>query len=147
MKKLLSRPKRSFLAIVLVSMVLTVFFLNFLYFRFSIYEEPGGWGNVYDRGYPALGVYLICLLPYIPLIFFLAVPNKIFSPRIFLAAGFAFFFCSIFIDGATAWLPIEDDLDEVFLLSLIFRTLAILIAVFAFIFLTVTNYLKNKLDH
>lgn len=131
------RPKVIFSLMVLASSSLTFAFLNYLYFRFSSYEDPGGWGYVYDRGSPDLGMYLFCLFPYLPLLAPLALPKRFFFSKLFFSAGMAYLICSIIFEGATAWLPIEGDLDEMFLLSLLVKMVVITFVIFCFVFVVV----------
>lgn len=138
-------PRVCFLLIVGTAIPATLLSVDVLYYRFSIHVESGGWGRIYDRGPAEFDDYFVVLSSYIPILLGLMLPNTVLKNISFYILAILCLFTALVIDSAVIWLPLENDVDEVFLLSMAFRIFIFLIGAVAAIALLVRGFALRKL--
>lgn len=103
-----------------VSVSITTASVYFLYVRFSSYIDPH-WGAIYDRGEAGFWEYFICLVTYAPALVCFFLPPKAISRALLVVCFLIYFLSALFIDLSVLFLSLDDDTDEVYLVSMVVR--------------------------
>ena len=138
------KPRIAFVIAILLLAMLTVVSTYVLYYRFSIYEESGGWGRTLDRGFPEFEILAFYVMTYFPALLLVLFPRSWYWESILSATIIFYLIFVIVVEFILTNIDLNKNSEDVYAFSMLGR-LAISFIFVGFLLIISGSKLLKKL--